>query len=143
MLKKISFFLILTISFITITAHADSRDDALKKAKDDVSKQEQVLTTAHDTLVRKASSANRARAMFEKLANLEKDLKDLPKTEDKALETAISQKTQDLHQLGETALRDYHAKDNDYKASRKAYQKEHHILNQLKKHLYNIVHNRY
>lgn len=143
MLKKISFFLILTISFVTLTAHADSRDDALKKAKDDVSKQEQVLTTAHDALIRKASSANRARAVFEKLASLEKDFKDLPKTENKDLEKAISQKTQDLHQLGETALRDYHAKDNDYKASRKAYQKEHHILNQLKKHLYNIVHNRY
>ena len=143
MFKKISLLLVLILSLMAITAHADSRDEALQKAKDDVSKQEQVLTAAHDALIRKASNANRARAIFEKLATIENKVKNLPKTDNKALETAITQQTQNWHQLAETALKDYHAKDGDYKASRKAYQKEHQTLNRLKKHLYNIVHNRY
>ena len=126
-----------------MTAHADSRDEALQKAKTDLNSQTQVVNTARDDLKRKQSDVNRADDIFSHIADSYNTYKKLPDSQNEDINQDIKDQTDRLHNLGQKAFLDLQEKNKNYFKSKEVFDKENQKLNVIKRHLFNIEHNRY
>ena len=142
-MKKIITLSTLTLSLFALTAHADSRDEALQKAKADLNSQTQVVNTARDTMRRKQSDVDRANDIFSHIADSYDTYKKLPDSQNEDLNQDIKDQTDRLHNLGQKAFLNLQEKNKDYFKSKEVFNKETQKLNVIKRHLFNIEHNRY
>lgn len=142
-MKKFITLSALALSLFALTAHADSRDDALQKAKADLNTQTQVVNKARDDMKRKQSDVNRADDIFSHIANSYNTYKKLPDSQNEDLNQDIKDQTDRLHNLGQKAFLDLQEKNKDYFKSKEVFDKENQKLNIIKRHLFNIEHNRY
>lgn len=142
-MKKLITLSTLTLSLFALTAHADSRDEALQKAKGDLNTQTQVVNTARDAMKRKQSDVDRANDIFSHIADSYDTYKKLPDSQNKDLNQDIKDQTNRLHNLGQKAFLDLQEKNKDYFKSKEVFDKENQKLNVIKHHLFNIEHNRY
>lgn len=142
-MKKLITLSTLTLSLFALTAHADSRDEALQKAKADLNTQTQVVNKARDDMKRKQSDVNRADDIFSHIADSYNTYKKLPDSQNKDLNQDIQEETNHLYNLGQKAFLDLQEKNKDYFNSKEVFDKENQKLNVIKRHLFNIEHNRY
>lgn len=142
-MKKFITLSTLALSLFALTAHADSRDDALQKAKADLNTQTQVVNKARDDMKRKQSDVNRANDIFSHIADSYQTYKKLPDSQNKKLNQDIQDQTDRLHNLGQEAFLNLQEKNKDYFKSKEVFDKENQKLNAIKHHLFNIKHNRY
>ena len=142
-MKKLITLSTLTLSLFALTAHADSRDEALQKAKTDLNSQTQVVNTARDTMKRKQSDVDRANDIFSHIEDSYNTYKKLPDSQNEELNQDIQEQTNRLHNLGQKAFLDLQEKNKDYFKSKEVFDKENQKLNVIKRHLFNIQHNRY
>lgn len=142
-MKKLITLSTLTLSLFALTAHADSRDEALQKAKADLNTQTQVVNTARDTMKRKQSDVNRASDIFSHIEDSYYTYKKLPDSQNEELNQDIKDQTNRLHNLGQKAFLNLQEKNKDYFKSKEVFDKENQKLNAIKHHLFNIEHNRY
>lgn len=142
-MKKLIALSTLTLSLFALTAHADSRDEALQKAKTDLNSQTQVVNKARDDMKRKQSDVNRADDIFSHIADSYDTYKKLPDSQNENLNQDIKDQTDRLHNLGQKAFLDLQEKNKDYFKSKEVFDKENQKLNVIKRHLFNIEHNRY
>lgn len=142
-MKKLITLSTLTLSLFALTAHADSRDKALQKAKTDLNSQTQVVNKARDDMKRKQSDVNRADDIFSHIADSYDTYKKLPDSQNEDLNQDIKNQTDRLHNLGQKAFLNLQEKNKDYFKSKEVFDKENQKLNVIKRHLFNIEHNRY
>ena len=142
-MKKLITLSTLTLSLFALTAHADSRDEALQKAKTDLNSQTQVVNKARDDMKRKQSDVNRADDIFSHIADSYDTYKKLPDSQNQDLNQDIKDQTDRLHNLGQKAFLNLQEKNKDYFKSKEVFDKENQKLNVIKHHLFNIKHNRY
>ena len=142
-MKKLITLSTLTLSLFALTAHADSRDEALQKAKTDLNSQTQVVNKARDDMKRKQSDVNRADDIFSHIADSYDTYKKLPDSQNEDLNQDIKNQTDHLHNLGQEAFLNLQEKNKDYFKSKEVFDKETQKLNVIKRHLFNIKHNRY
>lgn len=142
-MKKLITLSTLTLSLFALTAHADSRDEALQKAKTDLNSQTQVVNKARDDMKRKQSDVNRANDIFSHIADSYDTYKKLPDSQNEDLNQDIKDQTDRLHNLGQKAFLNLQEKNKDYFKSKEVFDKETQKLNVIKHHLFNIQHNRY
>jgi hypothetical protein len=142
-LKKFITLSTLALSLFALTAHADSRDEALQKAKTDLNSQSQVVNKARDDMKRKQSDVNRADDIFSHIADSYDTYKKLPDSQNEDLNQDIQKQTDRLHNLGQKAFLNLQEKNKDYFKSKEVFDKENQKLNVIKRHLFNIEHNRY
>lgn len=142
-MKKLITLSTLTLSLFALTAHADSRDEALQKAKTDLNSQTQVVNKARDDMKRKQSDVNRASDIFSHIADSYDTYKKLPDSQNKELNQDIQDQTDRLHNLGQKAFLNLQEKNKDYFKSKEIFDKENQKLKVIKHHLFNIEHNRY
>ena len=142
-MKKLITLSTLTLSIFALTAHADSRDEALQKAKTDLNSQTQVVNKARDDMKRKQSDVNRADDIFSHIADSYDTYKKLPDSQNKELNQDIQDQTDRLHNLGQKAFLNLQEKNKDYFKSKEVFDKENQKLKVIKHHLFNIEHNRY
>lgn len=142
-MKKLITLSTLALSLFALTAHADSRDEALQKAKADLNTQTQVVNKARDDMKRKQSDVNRADDIFSHIADSYDTYKKLPDSQDEDLNQDIKDQTDRLHNLGQKAFLNLQEKNKDYFKSKEVFNKENQKLNVIKHHLFNIKHNRY
>lgn len=142
-MKKLITLSTLTLSLFALTAHADSRDEALQKAKADLNMQTQVVNKARDDLKRKQSDVNRADDIFSHIADSYDTYKKLPDSQNEDLNQDIKDQTDRLHNLGQKAFLNLQEKNKNYFKSKEVFDKENQKLNVIKHHLFNIEHNRY
>lgn len=142
-MKKLITLSILALSLFALTAHADSRDEALQKAKGDLNTQTQVVNTARDAMKRKQSDVDRANDIFSHIEDSYYTYKKLPDSQNKELNQDIQDQTNRLHNLGQEAFLNLQEKNKDYFKSKEVFDKETQKLNVIKHHLFNIKHNRY
>lgn len=142
-MKKLITLSTLTLSLFALTAHADSRDEALQKAKADLNSQTQVVNKTRDDMKRKQSDVNRADDIFSHIADSYDTYKKLPDSQDEDLNQDIKNQTNRLHNLGQKAFLNLQEKNKDYFKSKEVFDKENQKLNVIKHHLFNIKHNRY
>lgn len=142
-MKKLITLSTLTLSLFALTAHADSRDEALQKAKTDLNSQTQVVNKAHDDMKRKQSDVNRADDIFSHIADSYDTYKKLPDSQNEDLNQDIKDQTDRLHNLGQKAFLNLQEKNKDYFKSKEVFDKENQKLKVIKHHLFNIEHNRY
>lgn len=142
-MKKLITLSTLTLSLFALTAHADSRDEALQKAKTDLNSQTQVVNKARDDMKRKQSDVNRADDIFSHIADSYDTYKKLPDSQNEDLNQDIKNQTDRLHNLGQKAFLNLQEKNKDYFKSKEVFDKETQKLNVIKHHLFNIKHNRY
>ena len=103
-MKKFITLSTLALSLFALTAHADSRDEALQKAKTDLNSQTQVVNKARDDMKRKQSDVNRADDIFSHIANSYDTYKKLPDSQNADLNQDIKDQTDRLHNLGQEAF---------------------------------------
>lgn len=142
-MKKLITLSTLTLSLFALTTHADSRDEALQKAKTDLNSQTQVVNKARDDMKRKQSDVNRANDIFSHIANSYDTYKKLPDSQNADLNQDIKDQTDRLHNLGQEAFLNLQEKNKDYFKSKEVFDKETQKLNVIKHHLFNSQHNRY
>ena len=142
-MKKFITLSTLALSLFALTAHADSRDEALQKAKTDLNSQSQVVNKARDDMKRKQSDVNRADDIFSHIADSYDTYKKLPDSQNEDLNQDIQKQTDRLHNLGQKAFLNLQEKNKDYFKSKEVFDKENQKLNVIKRHLFNIEHNRY
>ena len=95
-MKKLITLSTLTLSLFALTAHADSRDEALQKAKADLNSQTQVVNKARDDMKRKQSDVNRADDIFSHIADSYDTYKKLPDSQNEDLNQDIKNQTDRL-----------------------------------------------
>ena len=142
-MKKLITLSTLTLSLFALTAHADSRDEALQKAKTDLNNQTQVVNKARDDMKRKQSDVNRADDIFSHIADSYNTYKKLPDSQNEGLNQDIKDQTDRLHSLGQEAFLNLQKHKTEYFKSKEVFDKENQKLKVIKHHLFNIEHNRY
>ena len=142
-MKKLITLSTLTLSLFALTAHADSRDEALQKAKTDLNSQTQVVNKAHDDMKRKQSDVDRANDIFSHIEDSYYTYKKLPDSQNADLNQDIQDQTNRLHNLGQEAFLNLQKHKIDYFKSKEVFDKENQKLKVIKHHLFNIKHNRY
>ena len=133
----------LALSLFALTAHADSRDEALQKAKTDLNSQTQSSTKHVMTWnVSKATSIVQTTSLvILPIAMI--PYKKLPDSQNADLNQDIKDQTDRLHNLGQEAFLNLQKHKIDYFKSKEVFDKENQKLNVIKHHLFNIEHNRY
>lgn len=142
-MKKLITLSTLTLSLFALTAHADSRDEALQKTKADLNSQTQVVNKARDDMKRKQSDVNRADDIFSHIADSYNTYKKLPDSQNEDLNQDIKDQTNRLHNLGQETFLNLQKHKTEYFKSKEVFDKENQKLKVIKHHLFNIEHNRY
>ena len=142
-MKKLIALSTLTLSLFALTAHADSRDEALQKAKADLHNQTQVVNTARDTMKRKQSDVYRANDICRHIEDSYNTDKKLPDSQNEDLNQNIKNQTDRLHNLGQEAFLNLQKHKTDYFKRKEVVDKENQKLNVIKRHLFSSEHNRY